>query len=269
MNKQDLLKIIDETLIDKLFGFCYARTSDSYEAQELCSDIVYALMKSARLDGEIADAYAYIWRTAHNVYAAHCTKRSRHNMTFYQGDPDDVLPFIAEEELVDNSSEQLQALYKRIAYLTKTYREVMVMFYIDGLSTAEIAKRLNTSETAVRQRLFSARNKLRNEVREMSEINNKPIALDKVEFVIWGTGNPLWGDPRDVCTSQLSKQIVKLCHKKSMTAAEIAESLMCRPFTSRKNLRYLQTAQTASTDCCAGSEAANTLLISYCSIQSR
>ena len=225
MKKQDLLNIIDESLLDKLFGFCYARTCDSYEAQELCSDIVFALVKSARSGGEITDEYAFIWRTARNIYADHCAKRSKHNEKFYQGDPDDVLSLIAQEETADNSDELLETVYKRIAFLTKAYREVMVMFYIDGLSTADIAKKQHTSETAIRQRLFSARNKLRNEVTEMAETNNKPIALDTVEFTIWGTGNPCLGDPRNVCTRQLSKQIVKLCHKKPMSASEIADKL--------------------------------------------
>ena len=39
MVKRDLLKTIDDGLLDKLYGFCYARTNDSYEAEELCSDI--------------------------------------------------------------------------------------------------------------------------------------------------------------------------------------------------------------------------------------
>ena len=46
MVKRDLLKTIDDGLLDKLYGFCYARTNDSYEAEELCSDIVYALIRS-------------------------------------------------------------------------------------------------------------------------------------------------------------------------------------------------------------------------------
>lgn len=53
----------------------------------------------------------------------------------------------------------LNTVYRRIAFLNKAYREVMIMYYIDGLSTAEIAKLQNTSEGAVRQRLFSAQTK--------------------------------------------------------------------------------------------------------------
>lgn len=30
----------------------------------------------------------------------------------------------------------------------------------------------------------------------MSDTNKRPVARDKINFVIWGTGNPGWGDPR-------------------------------------------------------------------------
>lgn len=59
----------------------------------------------------------------------------------------------------------------------------------------------------------------------MAEIYNKPVALDKIDFVIWGTGNPAWGDPSNVCTRMFSNHIVWLCHKKPMSASEIAEEL--------------------------------------------
>ena len=72
MKKQELLQKIDNELIEKLYGFCYARTNDSYEAQDLCSDILYALIKTAAGEGEIRDLYGFIWRVARNVYADFC-----------------------------------------------------------------------------------------------------------------------------------------------------------------------------------------------------
>jgi len=225
MIKRDLLKFFDDDLLDKLFGFCYARTSDSYEAEQLCSDIVYALVKSAIGDGKIENVYSYIWSVAHNVYADFSNDRRKHSEAFYEGDPEEVLLGIADEEMSDDTDEQLTFVYRRIAFLTRAYREVMIMFYIDGLSTAQIAKKQGTSEVAVRQRLFSARQKIKSEVEEMSDTYNKPVALDKIDFVIWGTGNPAWGDPRNVCTRMFSNHIVWLCHKKPMSVSEIAEEL--------------------------------------------
>lgn len=211
--------------MDKLFGFCYARTSDSYEAQELCSDIIFALVKAAHSEGEISSLYSFIWRVARNVYADFSANRRRRAEAFYEGDADEIFAVIADEAPDADSAERIGAIYRRIAFLTKAYREVMILYYIDGLSTAEIAERLNTSEVAVRQRLFSARQKVKSEVETMTEMNERPLALDEKEYIIWGTGNPMWGDPREVCTRMFSKHIVWLCHKKSRTAAEIAAEL--------------------------------------------
>lgn len=225
MKKNELLKVMDDALLEKIFGFCYARTNDSHEAQELCSDIIFELVKAAHTEGSIDALYPFIWRIARNVYADFLERRKRHSAVFYEGNAEEVFSLLAKPEQDDNSDELLGAVYRRIAFLTKAYREVMIAFYIDGLSTAEIAKLQNTSETAIRQRLFSARKQVRSEVDEMNENTNKPVALDQIEYVIWGTGSPSWGDPRNVCTRQFSKHVVWLCHQKPMRAGEIADKL--------------------------------------------
>ena len=225
MKKQELLNYFDDELMEKLFAFSYARTKDSYEAGELCSDIVFALIKAANAKGEIESFYPFVWKVARNVYADFAGSRRKQTYTFYQGDAEEIFPFIQAQECDDSDEEMLKAIYCRISFLTKAYREVMIMFYLDGMSTAEIARRQKISETAVRQRLFAARRKVKDEVEEMEKTGNKPVALDKINFIIWGTGNPLWGDPREVCTRQLSKHIVWLCYQKPMTAREIADEL--------------------------------------------
>lgn len=223
MRKHELLKIMDSELMDKLFGFCYTRTSDSYEAQELCSDIVYALIKAASGEGEIKELYPFIWRVARNVYADFCEKRRKQKECMYQGDAEELLLTLVTEE-DDDDEEILRAVYRRISFLTKAYREVMISYYLDGLSVAEIAKRQKTSEVAIRQRLFSARKKIKSEVEEMTD-NSKPMALKKIEFEMWGTGNPSWGDPWETCGRQFSKHILWICKKSAKSATEIAEEL--------------------------------------------
>ncbi len=186
MKKQDLLKYFDDDLLDKLFGFCYARTNDSYEAEELCSNIVYALVNAAHCDGEIESVYPFVWRVARNVYADFSKNRRKQADTFYEGDSEDILLNVTEEDTSDNTSDLLTSVYRRIAFLTKAYREVMILFYIDGISTAQIAKMQGVSESAVRQRLFSARQKIKSEVEKMTETYNKPVTLDKIDFALLG-----------------------------------------------------------------------------------
>lgn len=216
---------MDNELLEKLFGFCYARTNDSYEAQELCSDIIFELVKAANKEGEIDNFYPFIWRVARNVYADFSEKRRQRSDMLCEGNADEILRLIPAQSFDDEDEELLLAVYRRIAFLTKAYREVMIMFYIDGMSTAQIAREQGTSEGAVRQRLFSARKKIKSEVEDMTELNNRPLALAPIDFEMWGNGNPLWSDPRNVCTRQFSKHIMWLCRKKPMSAAEIAAEL--------------------------------------------
>ena len=225
MKKKELLKYFDDDLLNKLFAFCYARTNDSYEAQELCSDIIFALVKAAHTEGEITKLYSFVWRVARNVYADFSKNRRKYADTFYDGDSEEVLQFVSDKKQGDDSDELLSIVYRRIAFLTGAYRQVMIMYYIEGLSIAEIARLQHISEGTVRQRLFSARQKIKNEVKKMEEIYNKPLALDKIDYIIWGTGNPGWGDPRTVCSRMFSKHILWLCNKKPMSASEIAEEL--------------------------------------------
>lgn len=118
MKKEELLNYFDDELLDKLFGFCYARTNDSYEAQELCSDIIFALVKAAHTDGEITSIYPFIWRVARNVYADFSKNRRKNADIYYEGNADDVLQFMAAPEQTDDSDELLCAIYRRIAFLT-------------------------------------------------------------------------------------------------------------------------------------------------------
>ena len=61
MKKQELLNYFNDELLEKLYGFCYSRTADSYEAQELCSDIIFAIVKSANAEGDIENPYPFIF----------------------------------------------------------------------------------------------------------------------------------------------------------------------------------------------------------------
>lgn len=225
MKKNDLLKMVDNALLEKLYGFCYARTNDSYEAEELCSDIIFELVKAAHAEGDIDSPLSYLWKVARNTYADFADSRKRRSHIFYEGDPDEILLSAAAREWESQDEELLNTVYRQISFLSKAYREIMILFYLDGLSTAEIAALQGTSETAIRQRLFLAREKIRNEVNEMDEMKSKPVSLDKIEYAMWGDGSPAWGDPRNVCTRQLSKHIVWLCRKKPMSASEITAKL--------------------------------------------
>ena len=100
MKKQELLNYFDDHLLDKLFGFCYARTNDSYEAEELCSDILYALVKAAQTDGEVQNVYSFIWRVARNVYADFSDKRRKKTDMTWTGDAEELFLTLADKRKI-------------------------------------------------------------------------------------------------------------------------------------------------------------------------
>lgn len=228
MKKELVLKELNGELLDKIMGFAYVRTGSGLEAEELCSDIVYELVKVSQQEGEIQEFYAFVWKVAHNVYADFAKKRRKISEITYQGNPEEVFESLWAEPLGDEEEveEEIARITKAIAFLTKAYRDVMILYYFEGKSVMEIAQMLNTSETTIRQRLFSARNTVKREVMGMDEKKiKKPVILEEIDYAIVGTGNPSWGDPRDVCTRQLSKHIVWSCFQKNKTATQVSKEL--------------------------------------------
>ena len=59
----------------------------------------------------------------------------------------------------------------------------------------------------------------------MTDMNNKPTSLSKMDYAIWGSGSPARGDPRDGFVREFSKHVLWLCFKKPSGATEIAEEL--------------------------------------------
>ncbi len=166
MKTNEPLKLLDDKdFLDKIYHFSYHRCNTSFEAEDLCSDIIIAVISAIHKKERIENFYAFVWTVARRVYADYCEKRNEERQIFSVENSDLMLASKENEidEFIEKAAEQEQIsrIFKEIAFLSKAYREVMVMFYIDELKVKDIAARLNINETTVKQRLFSARNSVR------------------------------------------------------------------------------------------------------------
>jgi len=227
MEHNELIRLLDNReFLNKLYGFAYVRCSSSHEAEDLCSDILVSIISSVRKNPEIRDINAFIWTIAHRVYADYCRLRTKEKdvrVTESYSDTAYTVPNDPINDLLENEDEKyhLKRILHEIAFLSKIYRDVMVMYYLDGIKTSEIAARLNISETTVKQRLFHARSKIRKEVEKMSvSYTLKPI---DIKFI--GTGNPLGNDPRTTAERVLSKNLLYLCRNTALSIEQISEQL--------------------------------------------
>ena len=74
----------------------------------MCSDIIFALVKSANTEGEIESVYSFIWKVTRNVYANYSEKRRQRKERLYEGDSEELFRSIADEEESDESRERIE-----------------------------------------------------------------------------------------------------------------------------------------------------------------
>lgn len=230
MKTNETLRLLeDKEFLDKIYHFSYHRCNTSLEAEDLCSDIILAVISAIHKQERIENFYAFVWTIARRVYADHCEKRNaKHQLVSIENSD---LMFASKEDEIESfveeatEQEQLSRIFKEIAFLSKAYRDVMVLFYMDELKVKEIAARLNISETTVKQRLFSARNSVRKEIETMSE---RTYVLKPIKLAFSGTGNPCGNDPSSKTERMFSQNLIYLCKNKPKSAKELSEEL-CVP----------------------------------------
>ena len=230
MKTNEILKLIgDKEFLDKIYQFSYRRCNTSYEAEDLCSDIILAVISAVHSKESIENFYAFVWTIARRVYADYSEKRNKLRQTV-SVENGDLLLATKENEIdlfLEESAEQeqIKKIFAEISFLSKAYREVMVLYYIDEMKVKDIALKIGINETTVKQRLFSARNTVRKEVETMSERNLslKPITMD-----FMGSGSVTGNSPSLVATRTFSQNLIYACKDTAKSAKELSEEL-CVP----------------------------------------
>lgn len=224
----EVLKLLnDREFLDSLYGFAYKRTNNSYEAEDLCSDIIITVISAVHKNSDINNSYAFVWTIARRVYADFSEKRRISISTGITAEySDEVLNAGSDsiDEYIENENDRLQLMQimREIMFLSKIYRDVCVMYYLDEMKISDIAKRLAINESAVKHRLYSARETIRKGVEKMDNANLtlKPIDIDFI-----GTGNPLGNDPSEAAKRSFSKNLVYLCKDTEHSIKELSDLL--------------------------------------------
>lgn len=230
MKTDEILNLIgDKDFLDKIYRFSYHRCNTSFDAEDLCSDIILAVISAVQKHTDIDNFYGFVWTVAHRVYADFCEKRNKISKNISIENTE--LQFAHKENEIDNlieetaDREQLKKIFSEIAFLSKIYREVMVMYYIDEMKIKDISEKLEISETTVKQRLFSARNTVRSEVETM---NDRNLSLKPIRMKFFDTGRVTGNIPSPLANRTLSQNLIYLCKDKEKSAKELSDEL-CVP----------------------------------------
>lgn len=177
----------------KVFGFCLKRLGNVEDARDLSQEILCEALASMN-NKTLTHPEAWLWGVAHNCLCRFLRKKPSGMVSL---DADDLIQTIVQPEQED-LSEEANAAFAALHTLAASHREIMVDYYVSGLSCLQIAGKHGLPAETVRSRLFYGREKLRKRW-QMKMTENR--IYQRNEWFITGNG--------DVNTALLQRQIVR------------------------------------------------------------
>lgn len=146
---------VAEKYMDTIYRVAYSWLKNSHNANDVAQDVLIQLYK-ANKEFE-SDLHLKNWLIRVTVNRCKMFFRSPWNKT---EDIDDYADSLGFE---DN---HYRDLFEAVMRLDKKYRVPLMLFYYEGYSTAEISSLLHIPENTVSTRLFRAKAKLKDYLRE-------------------------------------------------------------------------------------------------------
>lgn len=139
---------------DSLLRFAYSYLHNMDDAEEILQDTLIQYLKTAPVLENAAHEKAWLFRVAGNL--------SKNRISYNKVRRTDEL----NEALVAEQRQDLSFVWEAVRDLPVKYREVIHLFYYEGLSTAQIAAILKQNESTVRSHLMRGRQKLKSILKE-------------------------------------------------------------------------------------------------------
>lgn len=212
---------IVEAYAERVYGYAIKHTYSREEADDLSQEILFTVIKELPNLRDESRFDPWLWGIAHNVTRVFKRSMGKQRAMYCYDALEDVT---YEQDFSDDADEKLYAsLRAKIAMLSSLYRDIIILHYYDGLSTRQIADKLNVPEGTVTWRLSEARKKLKQECDEMEVSALRPI---KMKLDITGSGNydgKLIPFPDAYINDALSQNILYYCYDKACGAEELAK----------------------------------------------
>lgn len=152
-----------------VFRLALSIIGDQAEANEITQETFIAALRALPSYQEKQSLKAWLYKIALNQSRSHLRKRKvlerlRTTLTsiFQVEAQKQALP---EESAVQ--SEQEAAIWDSLNQLDERYRTIVILRYFHELSIAEISEILSVNEGTIHSRLYSAREKLRNALKDL------------------------------------------------------------------------------------------------------
>lgn len=210
---------IIESYVEQVYGYAVRRTFSREEADDLSQEILFTLIRELPKLRDEDRFEPWLWGVAGNVAKSFRRSMGKQRAMYSY----DCLEDLACEDEYGAENEELYAcLRAKIAALSSIYRDIIILYYYDGLSVSQISERLKISEGTIMWRLSEARKKIKKEYENMEETALRPT---KIHLDISGCGNydgktiPF---PTAYIDDALSQNILYHCYEEKRSVEDLA-----------------------------------------------
>jgi RNA polymerase sigma-70 factor (ECF subfamily) len=240
--------------MESTYLWCYRRTENTHDAEDLSQEILLEAIVSYRKACEKGTPpvafYAWYWSLAQN--RLHLFYRFRRKQAILLGESignlSDKEPGYFDLQDIDEAimaEDERRELTYQLSMLSRIQRECVILYYLQQRSVKEIADILEIPEGTVKTRLFDARKTLKKGMENsMStknnasyESKNKRLSYAPAELDMCGGGmiTKHW----DFLNDLMVEQIITVCAYEGKTMRQISEAIGVAPIYFEEKIRYL------------------------------
>jgi len=222
----NLIKDFTENYMGKVFYFCLRKTSDSYEAEDLTSDITLDIISSLSKGLIPQNFSAWVWQIARNKYSKWAAGKSKKLKTTESTDTEgfDLEEDSRFEDTLINK-ELLMLIKRELAFISSDYRKILIAFYIEDRKVKDIAESLNLPEGTVKTKLFRARKLLKEGIDMAREFGRRSYKPEEISFVNNCSSFGDNGQPWTILNHSMYKNIFLEVYGNPETAEQLALEL--------------------------------------------
>ncbi|NLC19839.1 MAG: RNA polymerase sigma factor [Clostridiales bacterium] len=222
MEKENIFAKITDEYSSKILNWAIKKTGNRPDGEDLAQEALLQIFKAVTQNKRIDKLEHFVWKVANYTWCNYVRKLSRSNYEPLNESISDRNDF--SSDLADNEELgfELAKMRRKIANLSYIQREALILHYLDGLSIAEVAERLETTESTITWYLFEARKKIRKEFDIMKDIKSHVYRPGRLS--LGGSGlMPASPDTDKINESLIKQNICLLCYREGKTIDELAE----------------------------------------------
>lgn len=214
-----------EEYLSYLYGQAEYLYSDCTDIDVLVQDALMAWIVKLRKGETVEHPKGFLSAVLKNKYNGWLREKYKKDVVEYSEETmSDFGNAIEDREQAELQSEEYTSVRREIGRLINIYREVTVRHYVHGHTVEQIAKDLKIPRGTVLSRLSTARNQIKEGLKNMEKYSQFSYEPKSIKIQIWGNVG-LREEPHSLINSDIESNILILAYENPVSVRGIADTM--------------------------------------------